>query len=458
MGINYRYILLILILCFELTHKVVAENEWKQPLIPVSASYTLKNGLKVVLSEDHSTPVVAVVVIYDVGSRNEEKGRSGFAHLFEHMMFQGSENVGKSEHFKYVESAGGSMNGSTHSDFTNYFETMPSNQVELALWLESDRMRSLKVTQENFQNQLETVKEEKRFRVDNQPYVPASIKLEEMLYDNWANGHSAIGSFEDLEASSIHDVSKFFKTYYAPNNAVIAVVGDFNTSEMKPLIEKYFASIPSQTAPSQPNVSEPEQKKAKYAKVDDLHAQVPGFWIGWKAPAKRDPDYFASLIIEKILAAGDSSRFYQAMVKGKQVALKADLGLDERRGPGAFEGFILYKPNYSADQVRSIMWSELDQLKKQPVSQFELEKARNIILKNYFASGHQSLQRALGKAETIAEYTLFFGDPSLVDKDLEALMNVTPEDIQRVANKIFTKEGTTVVDVVPSHSSNKPKA
>lgn len=189
---------------------------WKRPLIPVTQDFTLPNGLRVVLSEDHTVPVTAVAIVYDVGARNEQKGRSGFAHLFEHMMFEGSENVGKTEHFKYIESAGGSLNASTHADFTNYFEKIPSNQLELALWLESDRMRSLKVTPENFENQLQTVKEEKRSRIDNQPYVPAALKLEEVTFDNWSNAHPVIGSFEDLEASSITDVRNFSKPITRP--------------------------------------------------------------------------------------------------------------------------------------------------------------------------------------------------------------------------------------------------
>jgi zinc protease len=179
---------------------------WKTPLIPIAQDFKLANGLRVIISEDHSVPVAAIAIVYDVGARNEVKKRSGFAHLFEHMMFEGSENIAKTEHFKYVESAGGLLNASTHEDFTNYFEKLPSNQIELALWLESDRMRSLKVTPENFENQLQTVKEEKRSHVDNQPYIPAAIKLEETIFDNWNNSHPVIGYFEDLEASSIDDV------------------------------------------------------------------------------------------------------------------------------------------------------------------------------------------------------------------------------------------------------------
>lgn len=431
--------------------------QWKKPLIPVTDDFTLPNGLRVILSEDHSVPVAALAIIYDVGARNEVKGRSGFAHLFEHMMFEGSENVGKTEHFKYIESAGGTLNGSTHPDFTNYFEKLPSNQIELALWLESDRMRSLKVTPENLKNQLETVKEEKRSRYDNQPYVPASVKFEEMLFDNWANGHPTIGYFEDLEASSLDDVKKFFKTYYAPNNAVLTIVGDINPAEMKKLVNKYFGSIPRQSDPPRPDVSEKQQEKGKYAKVEDKHANMPGFWVGWRAPGRRDGDYYALGVIEKILSAGESSRLYQRMIKGDQVALKADAGYDERRGPGGFEAMVIFKPGNSAEKVRGILFEELDKLKSAPVSKEELEKAKNQIMRSLLSSNsYVSVQRSLGRAELLAEYALFFGDAKLIDKDLEAYMNVTADDVQRVAKKYFNKQTAVVVDVEPK-KEDQPK-
>jgi zinc protease len=431
--------------------------EFKSPLIPVTKDFKLANGLRVILSEDHSAPVAALAIVFDVGARNEQKGRSGFAHLFEHMMFEGSENVGKTEHFKYIESAGGSLNASTHADFTNYFEKLPSNQIEMALWLESDRMRSLKVTPENFENQLQTVKEEKRSHIDNQPYVPASIKMEELVFDNWANAHPTIGSFEDLDASSVADIRQFFKTYYAPNNAVMAIVGDFNVDDMQKLVEKYFASIPSQPAPSRPNVAEQPQTHAKYLKVDDQHAEAPAFWMSWKAPAKRDPDYYVLGVIEKLLSAGESSRFYQRLVKGDKSALKVDAGYDERRGPSAFETFAIIKPDSTAESVRKGIWSELEKLKTTTVSDSELEKAKNQILRDLFASGgYESLQRSLGRAELLAEYTCFFGNPSLLDQDLKDYLSVTAEDVKRVAAKVFTKEGVTIVDVEPKNAS-KPK-
>ena len=431
--------------------------EFKSPLIPVTKDFKLPNGLRVILSEDHSVPVSAVAIVYDVGARNEKKGRSGFAHLFEHMMFEGSENVGKTEHFKYIESAGGSLNASTHPDFTNYFEKLPSNQIELALWLESDRMRSLKVTPENFENQLQTVKEEKRSRIDNQPYVPASIKMEELLYDNWANAHPTIGTFDDLEASTIDDIRQFFKTYYAPNNAVMAIVGDFDANQMEALVRKYFASIPSQPTPAKPDVAEPLQNKEKYLKVADQHAKAPAFWVSWKVPGRRTPEYYPLGIIEKLLAAGESSRLYQRMVKGDQNALKVDVGYDERRGPSAFETFVVVKPGNTSEQVRESLWSELEKLKTNPVSDLELEKAKNQILRDLFASSsYESLQRSLGRAELLAEYASFFGDPSLIDKDVQAYLDVTAADVQRAAAKLLTKSGATIVDVVPQEAE-KPK-
>ncbi len=428
----------------------------KMPLIPVTQKFTLKNGMRVVFSEDHSAPVVATVLVYDVGARNEEKGRSGFAHLFEHMMFEGSENVAKTEHFKYVQSSGGAVNASTHADFTNYFEKLPSNQLELALWLESDRMRSLKVTAETFENQLQTVKEEKRLRIDNQPYVPANLKLEETVFDNWANAHPVIGSFDDLEASSVADVRRFFKTYYAPNNAVLAIVGDFNPTQAKAFVEKYFASIPSQPLPTAPSFAEPAQTKEKYLKVEDKHAQMPAFWMAWKAPARRQGDYYALGMIQKILGAGSSSRLYQRMVKGDQIALSAECEYDERRGPGMFNIFTIFKPGTTAAQARNVVWDELNKLKTTPVSKVELDKVRNQILRDMFSAvSYLSLQRSLGRAELLAEYTSFFGDSSYLDKDIEGYLKVTPEDIQKAAQRIFTKEGITVLDVIPTAKEAK---
>lgn len=424
--------------------------EIRKPMVPITQDFKLPNGLRVILSEDHTAPVASLVLVYDVGARDEQKGKSGFAHLFEHMMFEGSQNVGKTEHFKLIQSAGGSCNASTHADYTNYYDRVPSNQIDLALWLEADRMRSLNVTEENFKNQLETVKEEKRMRIDNQAYQPALLKSDEIIYDNWANAHSVIGSFEDLESSSITDVRNFFKTYYAPNNAVIAVVGDIDSAQVHKAVEKYFGDIPAVAQPPEPAVAEPQQTKARYAKFEDEHAKMPAFVMAWKVPGMRDPDYYPLEMMSKILSDGDSSRLYQRMVKQDQTALRADAGMDLRRGPSIFTAFVMYKPNTTAEKARETLWDEVKKLEAQPVTKDELDKAKNQVLREYFSSNSSSsLQKTLGRAQLLAEYASFFGDPKLMDQDFESIMKVTPEDIQRVAKKYLTPEAITVIDIVP---------
>jgi len=427
-----------------------------KPLIPITKDFKLENGLRVIVSEDHSVPVASFVLIYDVGARDEKKTKSGFAHLFEHMMFEGSDNVPKGAFFKHVQASGGQLNASTHADFTDYYEKLPSNQIELAFWLESDRMRSLKVTEENFKNQLDTVKEEKRLRIDNQPYMPAALKTEETIFDNWANAHPVIGSTEDLEGSTVADVKQFFDTYYAPNNATIAVVGDVKSDEIEELAKKYFGSIPSQKPPERPNLDEPKQEKAKYLKIEDNQAKMPAFWMAWKAPQRRDKDSFTLNMIQSILTGGASSRLYQRLVKDDQVALKIQSSYEERRGPSEFDIFCVLKKS-DAETVRKIILEELQKLKDTPVSASELEKAKNKTLASFFSSSsYSSLQRSLGRGEILAQYASFYGDPTLVDQDVEAYLNVTADDVQALAKKIFTPEGITICDVVPGTA--KPKA
>src|SRR4051794_18208485 len=236
---------------------------------------TLKNGLRVITVEDHSAPVVAVSITYNVGSRNERQGRTGFAHLFEHMMFKGSENIGSGEHFMLVFNNGGNMNGTTNEDRTNYFEVLPANQIDLALFLESDRMKSLAITKDNLDNQRNAVQEERRLGVDNQPYGQSSEVQQALLYDNFAYKHTTIGSMEDLNAASVEDVSAFFKTYYAPNNAVLVLVGDFNAADALKKIKQNFEAIPSQPAPPPVDMTEPQQTAERRANVDDALARLP---------------------------------------------------------------------------------------------------------------------------------------------------------------------------------------
>src|SRR3954467_1029034 len=328
--------------------------------VPIE-KYELKNGLRVVLSQDNATPVVAAYILYDVGARAEEKGRTGFAPLFDHMMFEGSANVPKGMHFATIESNGGVMNGSTHPDFTDYYEVLPSNKLATALWLESHRMRSLAINEENLKNQKEAVKQERRLSFDNQPYATAIVDVwPTLMFKNWQSSHSLIGSFEDLNASTVEDVSKFFKTHYAPDNAALVVVGDIQIPETKKLIETYFADIPSQPKPKRPDLTEPADFKGETRVYKDTMAQVPGVVLGYPGPKRRSPDYYALNMIDAILTLGDSARLRQDLIKGKQsvVQYEANLGWPfasalDYRDPEPYAIFLLYKPTFTAEQIVS---------------------------------------------------------------------------------------------------------
>jgi predicted Zn-dependent peptidase len=417
--------------------------------------FQLDNGLRVVLSEDHTAPVVAVAIYYDVGSRNEAHGRSGFAHLFEHMMFQGSENVGKAEHFKYIEANGGIMQGSTHSDYTNYYEFLPSNRLELALWLESDRMRSLKITPENLKNQQEAVKEEKRLNYDNQPYWPALIKMDEMVFSNWANAHSSIGSTEDLDAANVGDVQSFFDTYYAPNNAVLAIAGDIDGAQAESLVRKYFNSIPRQKAPPPVDVTEPAEVVRRSAVADDAHAEMPAIAIAWKIPARRTQDFYPVALLKSILFDGESARLYQRLIKDRAVSLEVSGTLEERRGPGQAAMFSIHKPDVKGEQVQAIVEAEIERVKNEGVSVDELTKARNQYRLGQFMGGgdgeYTSLQTPLGRALALAEFTMFDGDPSLINTEMDRYLAVTPAQVRDAARRYFDMANAAVLYIRPAN-------
>src|SRR5436189_2656095 len=277
--------------------------------------YSLNNGLRVVLNRDEAVPVVAVAVYYNVGSRNERQGRTGFAHLFEHMMFKGSENVGQNEHPYLMFMNGGNMNGTTNKDRTLYYETLPANQLDLALFLESDRMRSLAITKDNLDNQRNAVQEERRLGVDNQAYGKSDELQQELLYDNFAYKHTTIGSMEDLNAASVEDVAAFFKMYYAPNNATIVVVGDFKTADALAKLRTSFEAIPRQPTPPPVDMTEPQQTAERRANVDDVLARAPRVDIAYKALPGNTADFYALQVLNAALQGGQSSRLYQKLVK-----------------------------------------------------------------------------------------------------------------------------------------------
>ena len=408
--------------------------------------HTLANGLDVLVDEDHSLPIVAVNVWYHVGSKNEVLGKTGFAHLFEHMMFQGSENVPKAAHFQYIFNAGGTMNGTTSTERTNYFETLPASHLPLALWLESDRMRSLKVTQENLDNQRNAVQEEKRLRYDNQPYVNAFLRINELIFKNPANAHSTIGSMEDLDAATIDDVQEFFRIYYAPNNAVLSIVGDFEEAEAMALVNKYFESIPSQSAPPAVDTSEPEDVARTQEVYNDALAPAPAFVLGWKIPPRRTPDFYALSLAADLLFEGDSSRLYQKLVKGDESVVSIQGGIDERRGPSALYIFALPKPGEQVATIRDQIFAEVKALRTSGPSTEEMEKLRNSLC-NDVVRGRQS---TMYRAQRLAEYTLYDNDPTLMDSELAHYLSITPEQIRSSVERFLDIENRVVLDIVPS--------
>jgi zinc protease len=416
--------------------------------------YKLQNGMRVVLSRDTAVPVIAVYVIYDVGARSEEKGRTGFAHLFEHMMFEGSANVKKGEHFKYVSANGGQMNGSTHPDYTDYFETMPSNKLALALWLESDRMRSLSITAENLKDQQEAVKQERRLRFDNEAYNTAIIeKWPAMVFGNFQSSHSLIGSFEDLEAASVQDVAKFFKTYYAPNNAVLVIAGDFETADAKKAVEQYFGNIPAQPQPARADMTEPTRTEGRMETVLDQHARVPGLVIGWPAPKRHSEEWYALAMLDDVLTGGESCRLQLDLVKGRQSVIQFQSGLgwpfasfNDFKDPGEYAAFVLYKPNYKPQDIVDQIQQEIDSVIKSGVDERELNRVKTLLR----FSKISGLQSSLARAQLLGQYELLDGKPEMVDQDFTNLFKVTSKQMQDVAAKYLKAARRDVLAIQPA--------
>lgn len=408
--------------------------------------FALANGLRVVLNRDNAVPVVSVAVYYNVGSRNERPGRTGFAHLFEHMMFQGSENVPKAGHFQYIMKAGGTMNGTTSSERTNYYETLPANQLPLALWLESDRMRSLAVTQENLDNQREAVKEEKRLRYDNQPYGQIFDLINEMIYKNFANSHSTIGSMEHLDDASVQDVQEFFRVYYAPNNAVLSISGSFEIEEAKELVETYFGDISSQPLPAELDVSEPVEVANNYREWEDKLAPFPAFLIGWKIPKRRTPEFNALYLAGKLLYDGDSSRLYQKLVKGDESVIQLFGFTDERRGPSSIFIGAIPKPDRDLSQIRDVIMHEISDIAVNGPDPKEMQKISNQLVNDAVRSRQSSISRA----QQIAEFALYDGDPKIFNTELEELLAITPDQIRSAVDQYLNTANRALLDVVPA--------
>jgi predicted Zn-dependent peptidase len=405
----------------------------------------LKNGLRVITVEDHSAPVIALDITYNVGSRNERQGRTGFAHLFEHMMFKGSENVGTGEHFYLVFNNGGNMNGTTNEDRTTYFEALPANQLDLALYLEADRMRSLVINKANLDNQRNAVQEERRLGVDNAPYGESGEVQQKLLYDNFAYKHTTIGSMEDLNAASVEDVAAFFKTYYAPNNAILTLVGDFNTADALKKIKQSFEAIPRQPDPPPVDMAEPLQTAERRATVDDALARLPQVDLAFKAVPGNTPDFYALQVLSASLQSGQSSRLYQTLVKDKQLVTSVGGFMDEKRGTGALYTTATVKQGVKIADVEAAIYDEIARLQKEGIADWELEKAKNTTRRNFINNMQSSLSRAIN----IGVWTTYYNDPNLINTRLDKVSAVTKADVQRVANKYLTATNRTVVITMP---------
>jgi zinc protease len=424
---------------------VVSISAADGPLIKFT-DVKLKNGLRVIVSEDHSAPTFSIAVTYNVGSADEKARRTGFAHLFEHMMFKGSENVGPGEHFTLVFNNGGSMNGTTNQDRTLYYETLPANQLELALFLESDRMKSLDINKANLDNQRHAVQEERRLGLDNQPYGKTYERVGEQAYDNPAYKHSVIGSMEDLNAASVDDVATFFKTYYAPNNAVLSIVGDVDTKKTMALIEKYFGAISRQPQPKRPDLTEPAHTAERRSSIDDPLARLPQIDIAYVTPSAGSPDFDALDVVSWVLSSGRSARLNQVVVREKRLAVFASAGNPDKRGPGLFQVSAQVAPGKNPADVEAALLEEIEKVKAGPIHEWEIEKARNNAVRQQAAAVTSTLQRAI----QLGEYALYYDNPNLVNTRAQNYQKITAADVQRVAKKYLTAENRSVVITMPA--------
>jgi predicted Zn-dependent peptidase len=417
----------------------------------VFKEFRLKNGLRVLLAEDHTAPTYSITMTYNVGSRDEKPGRTGFAHLFEHMLFQGSENVGKGEHFILVQNNGGSANGTTNADRTNYFETLPVNQLELGIFLEADRMRAPSITQTNFDNQRLTVQEERRQGYDNRPYGKTYEAVIELAYDNFPYKHSTIGSMDDLNAATVGDAEEFFRTYYAPNNAVLSLVGDFKTEEALRLIKKYFEPIPAQPPPRAPDMTEPEQKGERRKVIEDAFARTPRLDLVYKIPPGNTADWYALDVLAHVLSAGVSSRLYQKFVKETELALSVYADAAERRGPSLFWLSLMSRPGTDLAELENLLAEELTRLKNEPVADWELQKVQ-MQLRRQRAQQLYSTRR---RSNSLGHFAVYYDQPELINTVWRKYEDITKDDLRRVARAYLTDSNRTVVTTLPKSASGE---
>jgi zinc protease len=425
--------------------------------------YKLSNGLRVVLSPDHTAPTVCVGVYYRIGFRIEPRDRTGFAHLFEHMMFQGSDNLGKMEFFKLIQSNGGILNGSTRFDFTNYFEVVPSNKLETILWAEADRMSGLAVTEENLKNQQGVVANEVKVNVLNAPYGGFPwIDLPMAANSNWYNAHNFYGDLTDIEAAKLDEVKKFFSTYYAPNNAVLAIVGDIDSAEAKKFVEKYFGPIKASQLPPQPDLTEPRQEKEKIVVKKDPLAPRPALAIGYHMPERNSPEYYAMGLIEQMLIEGDDSLMRKELVLKRGLTDSVEGGINllgnmfDYQGPMLLVAEVRYDPTTKAETVLQAMDTAIEPLRTKPVDQQLLDRARVKLRSTLYDTMGEFA--GFGLMDLLASFALFDNDPAHVNSLGAQFDKVTPELIQKTAQEFLRPANRTVIELqpVPKEATGTP--
>ena len=417
----------------------------------------LPNGLRVVVSENHAAPVVVVEVMYRIGFRIEPRNRTGFAHLFEHLMFQGSEHVAKFEHVRIVNENGGVLNGSTRFDHTNYFEVMPSNALELAMWLEADRMRSLKITPDNLKNQQDVVSEEVRVNVLNQPYGAFEwLGLPQKANTNWFNAHNFYGDLSDLQAATLEDVKNFFDTYYAPNNAVLVVSGDATVDEVMKLAQKQFGDIPSRPLPPKVDISEPPQTTEKSFTEGDKLARTPALAFGYHLPERMTREFFALSLLDPLLVSDESAKLYQALIKENQIASNVTGGFNyglgnnfDYNGPMLYTFRVDYRPDIKGADVLKVVDKVIAAVQEHGITDDELKQAKVNFRSSFLESLEGGAIPGFGRADLLAALALYDDDPNRINTILAELEKITATDVRDAARKYLVPANRTSIDRRP---------
>jgi len=416
--------------------------------------YKLPNGLRVVLSPDHTSPTICVGVYYRIGFRVEPRDRTGFAHLFEHMMFQGSQNLGKMEFIKLVQQNGGILNGSTRFDFTNYFEVLPANKLETALWAEADRMGGLAVSEENLKNQQGVVGNEVKVNILNRPYGGFPwIDMPMAANSNWYNAHNFYGDLKDIDAATLTDVQAFFKTYYAPNNAALAIVGDFDPAEAKKFIEKYFGSLKASQLPPVPDLTEPRQEKEKRTTKNDALAKRPAIAVGYHMPERNTPEYYAMALIDSLLIEGDDSLLHQVLVQKRGLTGNVNGGINllgnayNYNGPMLFIANLVYDPATTPDAILGAMDGVIESIQTKPVDQKTLDRALVKLRSDLYDT--MGSQGGFGLVDLLASFALFDDNPARVNSLVSEFEKVTPALVQKTAQEYLRPGNRTVIVLNP---------